>query len=40
MKSETNTARRFIKDHMIVDGLTPQSICIDSMLIKSVKVLE
>ena len=37
MKSETIIARRFIKNHMIVHGLTPQSICIDSLLIKSVK---
>ena len=37
MKSETTIARRFIRDHMIAHGLTPQSICIDSPLIKSVK---
>ena len=37
MRSETITAWRFIKDHIIIHGLTPQSICIDSALIKSVK---
>ena len=37
MKSETIIARRFIEDGMIIHGLTPQSICIDSPLIKSVK---
>ena len=37
MKTEAIIARRFIKYHMIVHGLTPQSICIDSPLIKSVK---
>ena len=37
MKSETIIARRFIKDHMIVHGLTPQSICIDSPSIRSIK---
>ena len=37
MKSETIIARRFSKDHMIFRGLTPQSICIDSPSIKSVR---
>ena len=37
MKSETIIARRFIKDGMIIHGLTPQSICIDCPLSKSVK---
>ena len=37
MKSETIIARRLIKDHMIVHGLPPQSICIDSPSIKSIK---
>ena len=37
MKSETIIAQRFIKDHMIVHGLTPQSVCIDYPLIKLVK---
>ena len=37
MKSETIITWRFIKDHMIVHGLTPQSFCIDSPLIKSIK---
>ena len=40
MKTEAIIARRFIKYHMIVHGLTPQSICIDSPLIKSVKNAE
>ena len=37
MKSETIIAWRFIKDHMTVHGLAPQSICIDSPLIQSGK---
>ena len=37
MKSETIITQRFIIDHMIVHGLTSQSICTDSPLIKSVK---
>ena len=37
MESETIIARRFIKDHIILYGLTLQSICIDFPLITSVK---
>ena len=37
MKSETIIAWRFIKDHMTVHGLAPQSIYIDSPLIESGK---
>ena len=37
MKSETIIAWRFMKDHMIVNGLTPQSIYTDSPSIESVE---
>ena len=37
MKFETIIAQRFSKDHIIVHGLTPQSMCIEPLLIKSVK---
>ena len=37
MKSETIIAWRFMKDHMIVNGLTPQSIYTDSLSIESVE---
>lgn len=37
MESEAIIARRFIKDRIILHGLTQQSICIDSSIIKLVK---
>ena len=40
MKSETIIAWRFMKDPMIVNGLTPQSIYTDSPSIKSVESAE